>query len=345
MELRVAEDADDLVVELRRRVVESEAMADGLFLRQVLPGERFVHHRHARRARAVARANRAARAKRNAKRFGIAGSHKHRLEVHVLVRPRRIPLHVPGVQGPVAAERTVGRERRAANVRKRSEPLVHPAVELRDGVGLVAGEPRVVAREQHAILIEAVRLALQVHQAAREEARADQEHERDGDLRDNERLGGAEPTAPDLVAADARLQAADEIEPAGVQRRRQPEQQAGDHRDRDGEHEHRSAHGRLHRRVSRHEGEQRGNDPSRREHARDAAERGQQKAFGQQLSDQACASGAQREPHRNLTLPRGRTRQQQIADVRARDDQHERDDGEQNLERLAVLLTETGHAA
>ena len=120
------------------------------------------------------------------------------------------------VTARVAAERTVGRERHALNVGKRREPLVHPPVQRRDGVRLVPGESRVVARHEDAIVIETVRLPLQIHQAAREQARADEQHERRRDLRDDERLGGTETAMPPLVGTDARFQPADEIEPACV---------------------------------------------------------------------------------------------------------------------------------
>ena len=51
---------------------------------------------------------------------------------------------------------------------------------------------------------------------------------------------------------------------------------------------------------------------------------GQQRALGQQLRDDAQRGGAERGAHRNLALARLRARQQQVGDVDARDQQHER---------------------
>ena len=48
----------------------------------------------------------------------------------------------------------------------------------------------------------------------------------------------------------------------------------------------------------------------------------EQNALGEQLPDQPAAAGAEREPHRELALPRRGPRQQQVGDVRAGDQQH-----------------------
>ena len=61
----------------------------------------------------------------------------------------------------------------------------------------------------------------------------------------------------------------------------------------------------------------------------------EQRAFGQQLSNDAASSGAKRRSDRHLFLPVGRPRQQQISDVRAGDQQNEADDSHQYPQRLA----------
>ena len=57
-------------------------------------------------------------------------------------------------------------------------------------------------------------------------------------------------------------------------------------------------------------------------------------AFGQQLPDQAAAARAERQAHRHLAVPRRGARQQQVAEIRARDEQHEPCGAEQHEERL-----------
>ena len=66
-----------------------------------------------------------------------------------------------------------------------------------------------------------------------------------------------------------------------------------------------------------------------------AANHREQRAFGQQLSNDAAPSGAKRRSDRHLFLPVGRPRQQQVGDVRAGDQQNEADDSHQYPQRLA----------
>ena len=66
----------------------------------------------------------------------------------------------------------------------------------------------------------------------------------------------------------------------------------------------------------------------------------QQQAFGQQVSRQPPAGGAERQPHGELALPRRRSRQHQVGEVRAGDEQHERDGAEQNHRRRPDVLQE-----
>ena len=54
--------------------------------------------------------------------------------------------------------------------------------------------------------------------------------------------------------------------------------------------------------------------------------------FGEQLAGQTAATGSQRATDRDLSLPRRRSREQQVRDVDAGDEQHEGDRHRQNLE-------------
>ena len=56
-------------------------------------------------------------------------------------------------------------------------------------------------------------------------------------------------------------------------------------------------------------------------------------ALDQQLPRQAAASGAERRAHGELALSGRAAREQQARDVRARDEQHQHDDAEQNEQR------------
>ena len=66
-----------------------------------------------------------------------------------------------------------------------------------------------------------------------------------------------------------------------------------------------------------------------------AAEQAEQQAFGQQLADQPAPARAKRGADGDLFLPAGRAREQQIRDIGARDQQHERHRSEHDEHRDA----------
>ena len=90
--------------------------------------------------------------------------------------------------------------------------------------------------------------------------------------------------------------------------------------------------------------DQEARSPDREGEPRDRSRHGQQQAFGQQLADQAVVRGAEREARRELMPPGGGARQQEIRDVGAGDEQHQRDDAGQRDQRLAVVLPQLGEA-
>ena len=58
-----------------------------------------------------------------------------------------------------------------------------------------------------------------------------------------------------------------------------------------------------------------------------------QRALDEELADEAHPSAAERRAHRELVLPRGAARDQEVRDVDARDEQQEADGAEQRQER------------
>jgi hypothetical protein len=67
--------------------------------------------------------------------------------------------------------------------------------------------------------------------------------------------------------------------------------------------------------------------------AEGAADRREQETFHEQLANDAPAAGTERDAHRNFTTPLGGSRQQQVRDIRTRDEQNERHrahEGEEN---------------
>ena len=69
----------------------------------------------------------------------------------------------------------------------------------------------------------------------------------------------------------------------------------------------------------------------------DSATSGQQHALSEQLADDPAAVGTHRGANGQLALTPCRTREQQVGDVRARDQKHERDGAEQHQQRRLHL--------
>ncbi len=73
------------------------------------------------------------------------------------------------------------------------------------------------------------------------------------------------------------------------------------------------------------------------QYAEAAADQRKQQRFGEELTDQPAARGAERVANGQLTLPCRGLRQQQVRDVRARDQQQKTDRAEQDQQRSASL--------
>ena len=72
---------------------------------------------------------------------------------------------------------------------------------------------------------------------------------------------------------------------------------------------------------------------------------GEEQAFGQKLADQAPSTAADAHANRHFARARRRSRQQQVGDVHARDQEDDADHRHQDDERARVLAAERGRAA
>ncbi len=183
---------------------------------------------------------------------------------------------------------------------------------------------------QHAAGVVARIDASQRHEGPYQQRRADEQHQRQGDLRHHEHRARLVLLKAGAGPAAAFLERRVQVRARRVQGRDQAEHQPGD--DRDGHRE------RQHAPVERDDGagladtgetggvhgEQRADARHAQRHAKDAAGQREQDAFGQQLADDAAAPRADRGTDRNLTLAARRAGQQQVGDVGARDQQHKR---------------------
>jgi len=186
---------------------------------------------------------------------------------------------------------------------------------------------RLQHERQHAVRVEAGLDARQRDDAAQHQAGANQQDERQRHLGDDHRA--AQPASASQPAARTtnRAQRFGDVGARRAQRRHQTAQHggagAGDDRERE--------HPRIHR--NRPEPRQFGRsrrdqdlDPGPcQQQAERRAERRHQQALGEHLPDQPAARRADRRPDRELAAARRGAHDQEIGDVRARNQQHERD--------------------
>ena len=186
--------------------------------------------------------------------------------------------------------------------------------------------------------------AADVEQALGEEPGGGEERHRQRDLRRGEGVPEARRGARARWLSGLTLERADEIRPCAVERGEQSEQHAGAGRQCRGE-EHHAAVDREDDRVGRFLRQQHGHQvqrPLRDDDAGDAAEQREETGLAEQLPHELPAPRAYGQPHRHLAGTRRAAREQQVRDIRARDEQHERGDAEQQRERR---LRFTRHAA
>ena len=178
------------------------------------------------------------------------------------------------------------------------------------------------------------------------------QHQREGQVDDDQQLPrflGAFAHASACIAA----QTAEQTGAACPNGRHQPKQDAGCHREQKRKRHDHAIEGQVvdpgyvdgHHRRKQRKG-QRGESKAER-----AARPAQHHALGQQLSNQPAAPGAERGAHSHFARAIHRAREHQIRDVRARDQQHEPDGGQENIHPAAdgpaeeLLKRNRAHAA
>ena len=79
-------------------------------------------------------------------------------------------------------------------------------------------------------------------------------------------------------------------------------------------------------------------------HSERGATEGKQQAFGEQLPDEPRPSGPESHADRDFPLPRRSSRQQQVRDIGAGDEQHHADHNHQDQQRQTILRANPGDA-
>ena len=280
---------------------------------------------------------------RNPHRLEVAG--RERVHERLLIfAVRRLVTLDPHAAVPFIPRQD--RDRRGRGCRdawRRAQPLEQLLVEGAGPRLVVAAERRRDLERDQVVHRDAGFGALQVLQAAHEEAGAEQQQEAERDLCGDEPLAEEERAAGARHRAGGVLQRDPRIGAARAECREQTEDHAGRDRERHRERENPQIRCRIDEQrltLGRHQREERLGQRNRQPHAERAAGNREHEAFGQELPNQLAAASAERQPHRDLALPHDAARDQQVRDVGAGDQQHEPDHAHQDDERRREFVAE-----
>ena len=194
----------------------AHALAERVLARPQLRRERLVHDDDSRLVARVVLVEEPARDERDPHRLEVAASHDADVGVDEGLAGRgRAPLHRDRAPRHHLAQRQRRDAARGAHAGQRREALPELPVGLEHGGGL--GVARTAHRElegQHALRVEAGRHPLDAREAAHEQARADEQDDRERDLAGHEQA--AQPVAPREESA-ARRRAARALGELGLQ--------------------------------------------------------------------------------------------------------------------------------
>ncbi len=188
---------------------------------------------------------------------------------------------------------------------------------------------------QHALRVEAGVDGPQRHQAAQHHRGAHQQDDGQRHLAHDEQASGADPEGG--IAASALLERVGQLAAPGAEGRQRPGEEAGQDRGRERERRAREVHGDLvgaRHLVGQHRRE-RTQAGVGEQHAGGASGARQDQRLDQELLEDAGAPGAQGRPRRELLAAAERPREQQVAHVRAGDEQHQPDGRQQQHQRRA----------
>jgi hypothetical protein len=271
----------------------------------------------------------------DAERGEVGRAHGIGVRLAVRVAFRRIAFHVDRVRRIAAAEDTeVGEARRAhaGNLREPAEQLERHALALhavRDRV------LQIDAYEQQALRGKAEVRALQVVDRPREQARSDEQGQREGQLQADEEPARAHLLRRSQAAAARKLEALTGVGPGALPGRQHAEDERGSQGHGHDEAHDRRAEGEAHveaRIGLHHQPHQRAVQEERDRDGGHSAQGREGQALRDELPDETPAARPQRQPQRDFRLARGGAGEQEIGQVRARDQQEHPDRGQQRGE-------------
>jgi hypothetical protein len=235
----------------------------------------------------------------------------------------------------VAAERNRADQRCRFNARDGAHVFDRALEEPRDVLGLrILVLRQAELQREHIRLVEPERRLLYGEQALNQQHRDRDQGDREPDLDDHQDV--ARPVADTRCPARAGLQDTIDVGTRRPQRRSQAAHRRRQQRDDAGEEQDARVErnvGRDRHRRRRLQPAQPGKRPSPEQKAADRRGGSQKRRLDGQLARDRAAAGAERHPQGDFALAVDRAGQQQLADVDARDEQHDADRREQQKER------------
>ena len=300
----------------------------GFVRREVHPRHRLVDDRHGRRPDAVAVGKRPTPDEPDAERVEVAGGHG--ILLRAFPQTRKLASRRRHGRSPGQAEGQPHRDGARGDAREPARPrgeLVEQASCVR-----VAQARAVLTdlRHEQMVRVDADIQRTDVAETANEEPRAREQHDRERRLHHEQRRSRSRALHGSFACAG--LERSGQLRSARLERRHQRRENAGEQSDDRGEREHAKIDGTSRPRPF---AEQPAADGARADFRDDEragrAEHREQQPLGQQLHHEAPTPDAERQAHRNLATPAQRAHEQQVRDVRARDQQHDDRDGREQL--------------
>src|SRR5262249_20363513 len=337
--LHIGGDADDLQCDALAHVGDREAFAERVFAREIPSRQGLVDDRHRRRAQVVAI-------------IEFAPGHHPRPQRAEIVRRdvlmQAVSVRSQGASFNIEAEMQNREDPRAGHRRR------FDAGSLRDLIEDLLDEPRPLplirksaarldAHRKEIARVETEFRATHPYEAVDEQPGAYQQYHRQRDLGHHQRAPQSL-ASQSIGAAASLLQLVVHRRIRRLPRRDEAEEDAGQQRYQECERKNGliDASGPqliLKLVVSvvtlRQQARQSLQPPLSQQQTGGSAQRGEEQALYQQLSQQSPAVRAERQANRHLFAPRAGARQQQIGDVCAADEQHAADRAEQDEQRLS----------
>ena len=246
----------------------------------------------------------------------------------------------------VAAQRRGQAQARGLDAGQRADPLQKPVIErLGGGWGIVV-QPEIQRHQDDAGWFKPRVEALQLGQTPRAESCADENHQGQRDLHDDQSAAEVPSADAGFGRAPAAFEFRNQIRPARTKRGEQAEEDAGKRRDPEGEDQDARFQGRRAGKLGGGwlEAGEHVHQPDGDNHSKPATGQGQEHAFGQQAPDQTPASGSQREADGEVARTSGGAGELEIGEVGAGDEQDESGRGEEEIQGQAGIVEIVGEA-